>query len=258
MTMLNHRVQGPRTKEEFEREARLMSRGRRIPGDDIDDMLRVIQDGDHINEDDGLTETPDYEEPGPSAAAFEAVVRIPQVATPEIPIEILDVLKSPERHELLEVARHLRRSQEHARTLIFITPIGDIKCTVNWMSCNPGEISSASMFFVKTRANSLAFVPKPGAVFDISFEGYPGQTRVMCLAEPQRLYPGVDLLCFMLHNPGMEKNGQLKEGAPSVVSGSPSTEIIDDEPVADGEKPMSKAAFTIGNPHTGFDNPRPL
>jgi hypothetical protein len=180
----------------------------------------------------------------------------PSKPTGDIPVEILDVLKSPDRQELVEVAQLLRRSQYHSQTMLFVTPLGDIKCTVNWMSCSPHQINPNSMFFVKTRANTLAFIPKPGAEFDIAFEGAKGSARVVCLAEPLRLYPGVDLLCFMPHTPFVEKTGQLKDGAPSVVSGKPATAVIDDEPVVDGEQPMRKEAFSIRQ-SVDFDKVRP-
>lgn len=251
-------MQGPRTPEEFDREASLMSRGQRIPGDATTDILRDIRSGVDIEEVDGSE--PEPEPPTPSSIALDVVSKPAQPSKPHpnIPVEILDVLDSPERAELLEVAKMLRRSQDSMHTMIFRTPIGDIKCPVNWMSCRPIDINDDSMFFVKTRPNSLAFIPKPGAVFDIAFEGMRGEARVVCLAPPQRLYPGVDLLCFMPHTPFMEKTGQLKEGAPSVVSGDPSTKIVDGEPVADGERPISKSAFATGQLSRDFDIPRPL
>ena len=244
-----------------------MSRGNRIPGDDITDMVNRINDGDAIKEVDSPYSS------DPVIAARQRVEEdiaiqqhVEEVASsferpvhnqPQIPIEILDVLKSPERQELIEVAALLRRSHEHAKVMLFMTPIGDIRCTVNWMSCRPQDINPDGMFFVKTRANSLAFIPKPGAVFDIAFEGVDGQAKVVCLALPQRLYPSVDLLCFMPHTSFMEKTGQLREGAPSVVSGNTSTTVVDGEPVADGEQPMLKKAFTFDKVEPDYDKLRP-
>jgi hypothetical protein len=278
MTELNRRTQGPRNQSEFAREAALMARGKRIPGDDLIDMLNSIEDGE-VKEADGSIPT-EIIDAGESAVSrgeesqsinpvqlhptqlHEALPPtskpINEIPTeiPSIPVEILDVLKSPERQELIEVAQLLRRSQYHSQTMLFVTPLGDIKCTVNWMSCRPHQINPNNMFFVKTRANTLAFIPKPGAEFDIAFEGVKGSVRVVCLAEPLRLYPGVDLLCFMPHTPFVEKTGQLKDGAPSVVSGKPATAVIDDEPVVDGEQPMRKEAFSL-NQSTDFDKVRP-
>jgi hypothetical protein len=246
-----------------------MSRGKRIPEDDLIDMLNSIDDGaveeadGHLASETAPSKNVDDATPDNAVLVSKDVVASPDkpvsdntAEVPAIPVEIIDVLKSPERQELIEVAQLLRRSQYHAQTMLFVTPLGDIKCTVNWMSCRPHQINPNSMFFVKTRANTLAFIPKPGAEFDIAFEGVKGSVRVVCLAEPLRLYPGVDLLCFMPHTPFVEKTGQLKEGVPSVVSGKPSTTIVDDEPVADGEKPLRKEAFNLQQP-SDFDKVRP-
>lgn len=236
-----------------------MSRGNRMPGDNLTDMLRDISNGVEIVEID--SDPNDLEAPVEQLHEAKPAYVIPSPAPSrpdvDIPIEILDVLKSPERQELIEVAALLRRSHEHTRVMLFMTPIGDIRVTVNWMSCKPSDINPDGMFFVKTRANSLAFIPKPGAVFDVAFEGVKGQVSVVCLAAPQRLYPSVDLLCFMPHTPFMEKTGQLNEGAPSVVSGRPSTVVVDGEPVAEGEEPMRKSAFAATSKFADFDQVRP-
>lgn len=268
MTTLNRRIQGPRNQSEFSREVVLMSRGKRVPEDDLIDMLDRIEEGDVEEADEYAAQEPTVtEDLGDSIPSSSGILKEPTpvsgkptgdilAETSTIPVEILDVLKSPERQELIEVAQLLRRSQYQAQTMLFVTPLGDIKCTVNWMSCRPHQINPNSMFFVKTRANTLAFIPKPGAEFDIAFEGVKGSVRVVCLAEPLRLYPGVDLLCFMPHTPFVEKTGQLKDGAPSVVSGKPATTFVDDEPVVDGEQPMRKEAFNLKQP-SDFDKVRP-
>lgn len=277
MTELNRRVQGPRNQVEFAREISLMTRGKRIPSDDLIDMLNSIDEG-AVQEVDGPppVDIKDVIESAEKLAEFDQEIAKHQIHSQQpndltgesnnldnvgfreinnVPVEIMDVLKSPERQELIEVAQLLRRSQYQSQTMLFVTPLGDIRCTVNWMSCRPHQINPNSMFFVKTRANTLAFIPKPGAEFDIAFEGVKGSVRVVCLAEPLRLYPGVDLLCFMPHTPFVEKTGQLKDGAPSVVSGKPSTTIVADEPVVDGEKPMRKEAFNL-NISPDFDKVR--
>ena len=46
MTTLNRRIQGPRNQSEFSREVVLMSRGKRVPEDDLIDMLDRIEEGD--------------------------------------------------------------------------------------------------------------------------------------------------------------------------------------------------------------------
>lgn len=243
---MNGIIQGPRTREEFEAMADQMRRGPRIPGDATDDLLRLVRSGgisdeDEYNEDDEEFDAEDVEVPIDRLPACEPPSRKPAL---NIPSEILHVLESPEREELIEVARILSRSVK-TRTLVFYTPIGDIRCQVNWVSCDPSQIGNNALLFVKTRANSLAFTPKPGATFDIGFDGYEGQTRVVCLADPQTIYPGVDLLCFMPHNLAVEKTGRLNSDAPSVVSGNPSDAVENGEPVVKGEKPMEKSAFNL-------------
>lgn len=178
----------------------------------------------------------------------------PAPALPRTPEVITKLLASPARDELLGIANMLEAVSRSSYRIIFHTPVGDIKCQVSWLSQAPGVIlRSEGMFFVKMRSDAMVFTPRPGAVFDIGFEGTDGRLAVVCLAEPQRLYPGVDLLCFMPHNSAVEKNGRLKEDAPSVVSGKPSNEVVNGEPVVSGEKP---AATIWPAPGKDFDNVR--
>lgn len=169
-----------------------------------------------------------------------------------MPEVIARVLASPEGPELVEVARLLDKASATERNIIFFTPVGDIKCRINWRSCSPSDLAkSGELFLIKLRSSSVAFVPKPGAVFDIGFEDYAGRISVVCLAPPQQLYPGVDLMCFLPHNSAMEKTGRLNDGAPSVVSGNPSDTVSKEgEPIVEHEK----AASTDG---LDFDRPRP-
>jgi hypothetical protein len=156
-----------------------------------------------------------------------------------IPDVIARVLASDDRGELLEVARLLDAAQQSERSIIFYTPIGAVKCRINWRSASPEDLrKTEGLMFVKLRSSSVTFVPDAGAVFDVGFEDYDGRIRVMCMAQ-QQLYPGVDLLCFMLHTRAMEKQGVLRDGAPSVVSGKPSAAVDNDEPVAENEKAAS-------------------
>ena len=160
-----------------------------------------------------------------------------------VPDVIRRVLESEDRGELLEVARLLDAAAQTERSIVFYTPIGDVKCRINWRSASPEDLRrTEGLMFVKLRSSAVTFVPKAGAVFDVGFEDYDGRIRVMCMAQ-QQLYPGVDLLCFMLHTAAMEKQGVLKDGAPSVVSGKPSVNVDGGEPVADNEKSASAAAL---------------
>jgi hypothetical protein len=155
------------------------------------------------------------------------------------------VLTSPDRAELIEVAKMLDQGSKQERFIIFLTPYGDIRCRINWQSCEPENLrGSENIFFVKMRSSDVAFTPKSGAHFEIGFSGYAHTFEMVCLAPPQQLYPGVDLMCFLPHNPAMEKNGKLKEGTPSVVSGAPSNTVDPaGEPVVEGEKSASTLDF---------------
>ena len=169
---------------------------------------------------------------------------------PDVPSLIARVLASPDRGELLEVARMLEQGLKQDRYIIFHTPIGDIKCRINWQSCEPAQLKgSENIFFVKMRSADVAFTPKSGAVFEIGFVGYTRTFSMVCLAPPQQLYPGVDLLCFLPHNSAMEKTGKLADGSPSIVSGEPSntTDKLG-EPIVDGEKSASEDFDRVRTP----------
>lgn len=197
----------------------------RVPEDDLRELISGLRDG---TIDDDADETHDEPVERPTRRA----------ASPAVPEVIQAVLDSPARHELLEVAKMLSSSVNQKQHIIFHLEVGDIRCDISWLSQEPSSLlRSDRMFFVKMRSDSRMFTPKPGAVFDVGFHGMAGRLTVICLSEPQRLYPGVDLLCFMPHNPAVEKNGKLNDDAPSVVSGEPSNEVVDGEPVVKGEKP---------------------
>ena len=219
----------------------------RTPEDDTLDMMADIRNGidDDIHDPtdpldvDDLAESPEVETVDPAQPV--------QPATPElspVPAVIRRVLNSPDSGELLEIAKLLDATNSKERFIIFMTPIGDIRCKMNWMSCSPSDILPDKLLFIKIRTASLVFIPKPGAAFDIGFADYPGRVSVVCMAEPQQLYPGIDLLCFMTHNPPVEKNGRLQERAPSVVSGEASNDVQDGEPTRTGERPFAVDSLT--------------
>ncbi len=203
-----------------------------MPEDDTNDLLRALRAGDM--------------EPGTEVGeAHRRDTDAQQAEMPSLPAPIARVLASPDRAELIEVAKMLDQCSKRERFIIFYTPIGDIRCRINWQSCEPENLrGSDSIFFVKMRSSDVAFTPKSGATFEIGFAGYSHTFSVVCLAPPQQLYPGVDLMCFLPNNSGMEKNGKLKAGMPSVVSGAPSDQVsLDGEPIVDGEKSASTQDF---------------
>jgi hypothetical protein len=204
----------------------------RTPEDDTIDLIRSLRDGT-------LTHIAPIKQDEPAEVKYQQSRPLPDV--------VGRVLDSQDRAELIEVARMLDRDSAQERYIIFYTPVGDIKCRINWLSCAPEALrTSDSIFFVKMRSSDVAFTPKSGAQFEIGFSGCGYKFDVVCLAPPQQLYPGVDLMCFLPHNTSMEKNGKLKEGAPSVVSGDPSDKVdTSGEPVADGEQSLSTKDFDV-------------
>ncbi len=195
--------------------------------------------------------------------AIEAVRMATHESEP-VPADILPpvlrrIFGTEAEDELMAVARLLDPAGgRKGLTLVFHTPIGDVRTPVNWCSHPADSIATAnSLLLMIVRSSTSTFSPNPGAELEMSFAEYSGNPRlkVTCLASPMRLYPGasIDLLCFLPDTSGVEKNGRLKEGAPSAVSGLPSTEVDDHgEPVVEGEK---SASVTL-SPTEDFDVPR--
>lgn len=197
-----------------------------VPGDATRALLRQLRNSD----DDERDNKP-----------INAKVSAAPSSTSAVPPSIANVLVSPARGELIEIAKMLEQGAKQERFLIFYTPVGDIRCRINWQSCEPKDLhNNDNLFFVKMRSADVAFTPKAGAAFNIGFAGYAHSFSVVCLAPPQQLYPGVDLLCFLRQNSSMEKNGKLNEGAPSVVTGKPSNAVTaDGEPIVKGEEAVA-------------------
>lgn len=218
--------------------------GPRTNEDEMVELLAAMRGGNFSELEDAHRATSAPEDVG----ELPALAEVPALA--DVPDVIRKLLRGPAKAELLAVAALLDAEYNESRYIVFVTPIGDVRCRINWSSCGPDDLKREGMLFVKLRSDDMVFAPKPGAAFDIRFEGYAGLAHVTCLADPQRLYPGVDLLCFMIHNHAVEKTGQLKDGAPSSVSGDSSDDVRDGEPVVRGEVParLSKsAAATLAN-----------
>jgi hypothetical protein len=204
------------------------------------------------------------EAPGPGGSPAIA----PNVARP-IPPVIAQLLGTEAERELLAVAKCLHDRERKKLTLVFHTPIGDVKCPVNWSSAEPAYLHRVRhLLLILVRSSEAMFSPHPGSEIEISFLEYPDSPRllVICLSPPMQLYPnvGIDLLCFLPQAATVEKQGVLHEGAPSVVSDQPS-QAVDEatgEPVRHGEKSASfrlpAARFTTpgDRPPEDFDRVR--
>lgn len=162
----------------------------------------------------------------------------PTVSSPAVPSVITRVLASDTKDELLGVAHFLDPKNTKHLTLVFHTPIGDVKSQVKWTDKLPSDLSKHErLMLIQVKSSEVMFSPTPGAELEISFVGCHGRLKVTCLAPPQNLYPGIDLFCFLPHNDSMEKQGVLKEDAPSVVSGKPGDTVDQGgEPIVEGEK----------------------
>lgn len=175
------------------------------------------------------------------------------VTLPEV---VVDVLRSPERDELIAVARTLRQARREPQSIVFHLQQGDIKCRYMWANVRLDALTGDQMYVIKLRSVDMVFTPKPGTVLDIRTEPSGPAVSVVCLAAPLPIYPGIDLLCFMLHNDPMQKDGKLKEDAPSVVSGKPSTRVVNGEPVAEGEQPVATTTRREAPVVKSYDEPR--
>jgi len=140
-----------------------------------------------------------------SAEDFEDVkVKVtssaPRNTATEIPNAIRLALKSAHKDELVEIAKFLNNSAETKLTMVFHTPLGEARCRVEWMSVAPHALGkSTDLLLVKTRVDDsvFTFTPATGAELTVSVSGYPDKMVVTCIAPPQKLYPGVNIMCFL-------------------------------------------------------------
>lgn len=237
----------------------------RCAGDATADFLEQLRDGD----DSELYGDADVEE---AEAEKSALTRMREVSTGREPTSLAvpavglpPVLQrlfgTDMEEELMAVAKLLDARRQRKLTLVFHTPIGDVKCPVNWSSTPPDQVHKCdTLLLILVRSSDSMFIPTPGARLQVSFAEHSHSSRlsVMCLAPPMKLYPGVgiDLLCFLPDVSSVEKNGKLKEGAPSVVSGTPSDAVdAAGEPVVEGEKSASVKVLSTDH-YEDFDQPR--
>lgn len=216
------------------------------PESDTNEFMRKLRE----NENTGSEGEAERQEP---EAPPRQVQRTAETALPDV---VADVLQSPDRDELIAVARTLHYARREPRSIVFRLEQGDIKCRYMWSNVRLEALTGDQMYVIKIRSADMVFTPKPGAILDVAHDAARAAVRVVCLTAPLSIYPGIDLLCFMLHTDPMQKDGKLKEDAPSVVSGKPSTHVVDGEPVADGERPAA-ATELRGTPAVkNYDEPR--
>lgn len=184
-----------------------------------------------------------------ATAAYQFERRVAITASPESNVhEVLRrVWLSADGAELLAVARVIEERGASSNSLVFHTPVGDVRIAVVDVNGDPASLPPTSLFTVTVRDSNESFRPIPGVPMLVSLNRSNRRVMVTCLAEPAKLYKGlgIDLLCFVTQGLQVEKNGKIKEGAPSVVSGEPSVKTDNGEPVALGEKVASVKDFDV-------------
>lgn len=229
---------------------------------EIDDDITRLREGDTSDFFDEDDEEEAKQEEAFSTDDDSSGATTAPAATMEAPAVIRRVLGSEYKDELLAIAHFLDPNNTKRHTLTFHTPIGDVKSQIRWAEKLPKDLSRYDrLMLIQVKSSEAMFAPTPGADLEISIEGSKGRLKVTNLAPPQNLYPGIDLFCFLPHNEPMEKQGVLKESAPSVVSGKPSdTTDAAGEPIAEGEKSASLKGKTFVDVHIDetedFDKPR--
>ncbi len=221
----------------------------RDPGDVTNDLLRELRDGGAEDEDDDDADTE-----VPLGHAFPPTP-IAAPSKPTVHEVIQRVWDSPDGKELLAVARVIEERSDSKNSLVFHTPVGDVRIPVVDVNGDPAMMGHMSLFTVTVRDNGDSFRPLPGVPLVVSLNHSNRRVTVTCLAEPAKLYKGlgIDLLCFVTQDSPVEKNGKLEEGAPSVVSGNPSVKVDQGEPVALGEKAASVKDFDKARALDGQD-----
>lgn len=199
-----------------------VARGGKLAVDELNDFLDIIDSDD--------------EERLPRD---EKVRGQGSVASP-LPPDIAHLMRGDHRSLLLKMATWLRDAVSGKTENVFIeTDFGAIKFEVIDWTDTPG--------FVRLIVNEerLPFRPRPMATMRIirNEKNY----NVTCVATPMPMIPGLPfselLLVINQHsnpNNNVEKDAKVRTGiTPSVVSGLPSTDIDNEEPVSDGEKSAS-------------------
>lgn len=252
----------------------------RPPGAIHDDVIAALRAGD-----DSLlySEEDEAEDEAEKEAIAEIRSRKPveavtapdtpdQVKTAEPQKDILPpvlrrIFGTESEDELMAVAKFLDERNKRKLKLCFHLEVGNIATKVNWCNVSVEAFEhEKNMLLFMIHSREEQFSPRPGSdlVISLRSEGPAGARQSMairatCLTPPMQLYPnvGIDLLCFLPHSAAVvEKNGKLKEGAPSTVSGKPSEKVDEaGEPVAEGEKSASIDNIRVPAKED-FDKPR--
>lgn len=224
-----------------------------IPSDAVGDLLREIseelEDPGTEQEDEGpASEAP----PPPVAAPRPRSQPLPPTHRSEhqIPGDIEELLSGPDKEDYHALMRwHSKMLREEGTFIEVDTSIGSVRCPLAHFQEDHGLLQ---MFLTKKQQ---VFVPKEGAQLELTVH-HRGEVRrygVMCVLPPIPIPGiGVDLMVFTVESGPVEKNARLEVGAPSSVSGKPSTGTSNGEAVAHGEEASPPPAVKAKD----FDVPR--
>jgi len=152
----------------------------------------------------------------------------------EIPSVVLAALKTHPAE--VEAAASMLLSSRNTPRLLFSLPVGDFMFRHLWSSQSVKELQHGDTLLVRVRSSEMSFSPRVGAVMSLAEEKSPNDCVTVQSVAKVTEYAGVDMLVFIvLESVAMQKEGRIAQGAPSVVSGRPSTKIVDNEPLADDE-----------------------
>jgi hypothetical protein len=219
-----------------------------IPSDAVGDFLREVREDIAGKAGGDLVEEEPHPEP-PVQPQRKASVPTParrqDLPAPEeqMPGDISALLSGGNKGALFSLLRCYDRMLREDDTFIEVaTPIGNVRCPLAHFQEDQGLLQ---MFLTKKQQ---VFVPKEGAQLVLTLH-HRGETRrygVMCVLPPIPIPGiGVDLMVFTVESSPVEKNARLEVGAPSAVSGKPSTGVSHGEAVAHGEEASPPAPLVV-------------
>lgn len=163
--------------------------------------------------------------------------------------ELISSMASPQL--ALSILRAMKRAQDAPQSVIFRTSVGGIRCRALWLW------QSGDLLLSAFATESMAMEPALGVPMRMS-AGRFGEGDYICVASHSDPVVGVDLLAFIRYSHAVDKNGALKDDAPSVVSARESDTISEDgDPIVAGEQAASLDLRSRTVPREAdFDRPR--
>lgn len=233
--------------------ARYRSGEQRTKMDDSDDVIDALRDG-LISVSDRKEKKPEKKEAPVEDTPRKKTEPTTTAGTIKIPGIIAKVLASDHAKDLVGFAEYITR--EAKKDITFHTDAGDIVCKVSSPNIEIERLNKPDeLVMFKVHSGGFFFSPKPGVPLKVSFKNQAGEFWLTSLSRPYPLFPGVDLLVFLTHDPIMEKQAVIRAGeTPSVVSGKKSDHI--DEDTDEAVNGSEKSASVSMPEAADFDKPR--